>query len=130
MRKTIADWLKILILLLDEAIVLILAILALRYFNISIPLPITITIMVILGIVIFIIHRAVISSFHRQPASGSEAMIGTQGQVIQPLTPIGAIIIRGERWKARSIDDNVENGENVEIVGRDGLVLQVRRQKS
>ena len=129
-KHNIVDWLKISILLLDEAIVLTLVILALHYFKISIPLPITITIVVILGTIIFIVHKAVIPSFHRQPQSGSEAMIGTQGQVVKPLTPVGAIIIGGEHWKARSVGENVENGESVEIVGREGLVLQVRRLES
>lgn len=130
LRNTIIDWLKILVLLLDEAVVLILVILVLRYFNIRIPWPIATAIMVILGIFIFLLHKAVILSFRRQPASGSEAMIGTQGQVVQPLTPTGTITVRGERWKARSVDGNVATGENVEIVGLHGLTLQVKRPTS
>ncbi len=128
LRNTLADWLKILVLLLDEAVVLILVILVLRYFKIRVPWPVATAIMIVLGIFIFLLHRAVIPSFRRQPASGSEAMIGTQGQVVQPLTPTGTITVRGERWKARSLDDNVATGEDVEIVGLNGLTLQVRRQ--
>ena len=130
LRIKAADWFKVVVLLLDEAVIITLVILALRYFKIQIPLPITITIMIPLGIFIFIIHKAIIPSFHWRPVSGPEGMIGTLGTVIEPLTPKGSVTVRGERWRAKSVGDNVEVGENVEIVGLDGLTLQVKRPES
>ena len=127
-RRTIADWGKVLVLLLDEAAVLLLVIVALRFFDIAIPLPIMIVLALILGILIFIIHVAVISSFHKRTVTGSEGMVGTQGRVVELLKPVGAIFVEGERWKAISVDDTIAVDENVEIVGVEGLTLRVKRK--
>lgn len=129
-RRTITDWGKVLVLLLDEAAVLVVVILALHFFGIRIPLPITITVVIILGIFVFIIHIAVISSFHRKQVTGREGMIGTQGRVVEPLIPVGAITVKGEYWRAKSVDDNIEVDENVEIVRLEGLTLEVKRKGS
>ncbi len=50
-------------------------------------------------------------------------MIGLEGKAIEPLMPNGLISVKGEYWKAKSV------GENVEIVGLDGLTLRVKRKK-
>ena len=50
-----------------------------------------------------------------------------QGRVVKPLTPVGTIIVNGEYWKAKSLDDNIEIDKDVEIVGIEGLMLRVKR---
>ena len=128
-RSTIGDWLKVLVLLLDEAAVAVLAVLLLRFFKIPIPLPIAIVVGLLLGALVFVIHKAVIPSFHRRIVTGSEGMIGGQGRVVEPLTPSGIVNVNGERWKAKSVNENIEVDENVEIVGMDGLTLKVKRKE-
>ena len=128
-KRTAADWLKVLVLLLDDVAALLLVILVLRFLEIRIPLPIMIVIALLLGTVIFIVHRAVIPSFHWKPVSGSEGMIGAQGTVVKPLTPVGTITVEGEYWRAKSVDDNIEVDEDVEIVELDGLTLKVKRKE-
>ena len=125
--RTITDWGKVLILLLDEAVIIVAILLLLRFLEIQIPLPIMIGGGIILGIFILIVHIAVIPSFHRKQFTGREGMVGEQGRVVEPLTPFGTIIVRGEYWKAKSLDDNIEFDENVEIVGNEGLTLKVKR---
>jgi len=127
-RRTIMDWGKVLVLLLDEAAVVVLVIVVLTFLGIQIPLPITIAIGIVVGTLVFIIHIAVIPSFHRKKVTGREGMIGTQGRVVKPLTPFGTIIVGGEYWKAKSLDDNIEFDENVEIVGLEGLTLRVKHE--
>ncbi len=130
MKRTIRDWLKVLVLLLDEAAVLAIVILVLRFFRVQIPLPTTIVIVLIVGALVLMVHIAVIPSFHRKQVTGREGMIGLQGTVIVPLTPVGAVMVNGERWKAKSVDgDNIEVGEDVEIVRVEGLTLRVVRLK-
>lgn len=127
-KRTIGDWLKILVLLLDEAAVLVLVIVVLRFFGIRIPWPIMIVIVLLLGTFVFITHKAVIPTFRWRPVSGSEGMIGAQGIVVVPLTPVGTITVQGEHWRAVSVDDNIEVDETVEIIGLDRLTLKVKRQ--
>ena len=129
MKRTIRDWLKVLVLLLDEAAVIVILILVLHFLGVQIPLSIMIVIGLLAGALVFIIHIAVIPSFHRKQVTGREGMIGLQGTVVEPLTPVGAIMVNGERWKAKSVDDNIEVGEDVEIVRVEGLTLRVVRLK-
>ncbi len=126
MKRSVGDWLKVLVLLLDEAAVLVLVILLLQFFKIKIPLPIAIVSLLVLGVLVFMVHAAVIPSFHWRKVSGSEGMMGTQGRVVEALSPVGTVIVGSERWKAKSVDENIEVNEVVEIVGLDGLTLQVK----
>ena len=129
-KRTVTDWLKVLVLLLDEAAVLVLIILALRFFNVRIPLPITIVVALIVGALVFVVHMAVIPSFHRKQVTGREGMIGAEGRVVEPLSPVGAVTVNGEYWRAKSADGNIGVDEAVEVVALEGLTLKVRRRET
>ena len=119
-------WLVVLVLLLDDVAVFVLVIFGLQFLGIEIPLPVKIVIAVILGTFVFIIHKAVIPALRRKKITGSEGMIGLEGEVIEALTPVGAVMVRGERWKAKSVDEDISAGDEVEILGVNGLTLTVR----
>jgi membrane-bound serine protease (ClpP class) len=63
----------------------------------------------------------------KQVVVGLSTMIGSRGKVINPLAPEGQVIIRGELWGAEAIDGSIDRGEEVMVVGQDGLKLLVRR---
>ncbi len=128
MKRTIKDWLIILVLLLDDAVALVLVVLVLRFLRIEIPLPIAIVIALVLGAVVFVTHKAVIPTFHKKQITGSEGMIGMKGRVIKSLTPKGVVHVGDESWKAKSSGEDIETGEEVEVVGVEGLTLKVRRE--
>ncbi|MFC1955264.1 NfeD family protein [Chloroflexota bacterium] len=128
MLRNIKDWGKVLILMLDEVAVIGVILLILHFLGIQITLPIKIGAGIIFVIFVFIRHVAVIPSFHRKQVTGREGMIGEQGKVVEPLTPVGVVTIKGEYWSAKSVDDNIEIDENVEIVGLEGLTLRVKRK--
>ncbi|MFC1943887.1 NfeD family protein [Chloroflexota bacterium] len=129
-QRSITDWGKVLILLLDEAAVIAVILLILHFLGIHVPLPIMIGGGIIIGISILIIHIAVIPSFRWKPVTGREGMIGVTGRVVKPLTPIGTVKVNGEYWRAESADAPVRADESVEIVGIEGLVLKVKREGS
>jgi membrane-bound ClpP family serine protease len=128
MLRNLKDWGKVLILMLDEALVIVVILLILHFLGIQITWPIKIGAGIIFVIFVFIRHVAVIPSFHRKVVTGREGMIGEQGKVVKPLTPVGVITIKGEYWSAKSVDDSIESDENVEIVGLEGLTLRVKRK--
>ena len=128
MKRTIKDWLIVLVLLLDEAAALILVLLVLWFFRISISLPIAIVIALLLGTFAFITHKVIIPSFHRRKVTGSEGMVGIEGDVIEPLTPVGVIRVEGEYWKAKSVGEDIAAGEEVEVLGLNRLTLEVKRK--
>jgi len=128
MKRTIKDWLIILVLLLDDAAALVLVLLVLWFFRIKIPLWAAIVIALVLGTFAFITHKVIIPSFHKKKITGSEGMVGLKGEVVKPLTPVGVIKVKGEYWKAKSVDRDIAVGKDVEISGINGLTLEVRRK--
>ena len=125
MKRTIKDWLIVLVLLLDEVVAVALVLLVLWVLGIQIPLPIIIVIALLLGAFVFITHKVIIPSFHKKKITGSEGMIGLKGEVIKPLTPVGIIRVGDEYWKAKSVGENIAAGEEVEILELNGLTLRV-----
>ena len=128
MKRTIKDWLMVLVLLLDEAAALVLVLLVLWFFEIRISLPVAIVIALPLGIFAFITHKVIIPSFHKKQVTGSEGMIGLEAEAIEALTPVGVVRVTGEYWKAKSVGGDIMAGEDVEILGLNGLVLEVKRK--
>ena len=126
MKRTIKDWLIVGVLLLDEAVALGLVLLVLWFFGISISLPVMIVIVLLLGTVVFITHKVIIPSFHMKKVTGAEGMIGLEGEVIEPITPVGVIRVGSEYWKAKSVGENIMVGGEVEILGLNGLTLMVK----
>jgi len=128
MKSTIKDWLKVLILLLDEAAAVGLVLLVLWVLRIEIPLPIAVVAALLFGGLVFVIHKAVIPTFHKKQVTGAEGLIGLEGEVIEPLTPVGVIKIKDEYWKAKSVGENIAVDEEIEILGMNGLTLMVKRK--
>ena len=124
--QTIKDWLKIFILLLDEAIAVALVLVVLWFFDISLPLWVAIVVALLLGAFAFIIHRKIIPSFHIRQVTGADGMVGLEGEVVEPLTPDGVVMVEGEYWKARLVEGDINSHEKVEILGLDKLVLMVK----
>ena len=65
-------------------------------------------------------------AYIRQPASGSEGMIGLVGVVIDRIAPRGKVFVHGEYWNAYS-EEVIEEGEEVEIIGLRGLEVKVKK---
>ena len=129
MKETVKDWLLVLVLLLDEAAAVVLVLLVLWFFRIRIPIWIAIVGALLLGAIAFIIPKVVIPSFHARKVTGSEGMIGLEGEVIEPLAPVGVVRVEGELWKAKSVAGDVPAGETVEIIKLNKLALEVKRKE-
>ena len=71
----------------------------------------------------------VLPSLRKKKITGAEGMIGSVGEVVESDTPGLVVRIGAEYWKAECPDD-VEAGEEVDVVGIDRLKLEVRRRVS
>lgn len=129
MKRAIKDWIIILASLLDDAAIAFLVLLLLWFFKVSITPPIIIFLAFFFIATVFVMHRLIIPVIHKKTTTGAEGLIGTEGKVIEPLAPSGVIRITDEYWKARSVDDNIAAGEQVEIISLKGLTLQVKRKR-
>jgi membrane-bound ClpP family serine protease len=60
---------------------------------------------------------------------GPEQLIGQTGTVVSDLVPRGEVRIEAGIWRAEAVGDHVRQGEMVEVVGREGLILRVKRKQ-
>ena len=72
---------------------------------------------------------AIVKGQRRRKATGTEGMIGTLALAKTPLDPNGTVLAEGELWSARAVGEYVRPGEEVTILGVDGLRLQVQKPK-
>ncbi len=56
--------------------------------------------------------------------TGSEALIGADGETVSWQGNEGRVRVKGEIWLARA-DAPLTAGRRVKVVGRDGLILRV-----
>jgi membrane-bound ClpP family serine protease len=129
LKRAATDRGKVIILLLDEVAVVVLVVVVLRFVGLEMPLPVTITLAVVGGILVFVVHAAVIPTFRQRQITGKEGMAGGRGTAVTALRPEGTVAVRGEYWKALSVDGDIESDQPVEIVAVDGLTLRVRREE-
>ncbi len=71
--------------------------------------------------------RMVLQAQRRRAVTGAEGMAGLGGVADSDLDPEGWVVVQGERWKARSVEDRVPAGEPIRVVSMEGLRLRVRK---
>jgi membrane-bound serine protease (ClpP class) len=65
-------------------------------------------------------------AYRTKPMGGMDGLIGEVGTVRKPIDPEGLIFVHGELWRAVS-EERIEEGERVEVLGAEGLILRVRK---
>jgi membrane-bound serine protease (ClpP class) len=61
---------------------------------------------------------------------GPEQLLGKDGTAVSDLAPRGEIRIEGSIWRAEALQDRIKQGEVVEVVSRQGLILRVKRKQA
>jgi membrane-bound serine protease (ClpP class) len=61
---------------------------------------------------------------NRAVRTGVENLVGSVGEVVEPLQPVGQVRVLGELWQARASDE-LGRGSAVRVVDVDGLTLVV-----
>jgi membrane-bound serine protease (ClpP class) len=74
----------------------------------------------------FVISKALLIQ-RKRPASGQHTLVGRIGTVRSELHPDGAIFVRGEYWKARSLDGTLSVGTPIRVEKIEQNTLLVRR---
>jgi membrane-bound serine protease (ClpP class) len=80
------------------------------------------------GFAIFVGSKA-LAAQHRPPLTGVESLIGRPAQVKERFAAgqPGSVFVAGEWWTAKLESGEVQPGDHVEIVAREGYTLLVRR---
>jgi len=94
------------------------------------PLAGLIALMAAWGAYSVITYRRGSRALSKRPLDGLPDMVGSQGEVVSPLVPEGLVRIKGELWQAESASGRIDTGEEVTVVGQDGLKLIVRKSST
>jgi membrane-bound serine protease (ClpP class) len=122
-------WLMVLASLIDDVVVLALIFIVLWLFDVAITWWLIVIVVVAMVAFIMVMHRAVVPALRRRVVNGLEGMVGLTGNVTESCQPMGIVKIKGEFWKAKAAEDALKAGEEVEVVGITGLILEVRKKK-
>ncbi len=96
--------------------------------GIHIPLWVLIIVMLAWGTYTVVTYRMGSRALRRKPIVGLLNMVSSKGKVVSPLVPEGMVRIKGELWMAKSASERMDTGEEVTVVGQDGLKLIVRKR--
>jgi len=113
--------------LLEEAALVVVVLWGLPQLGIHIPLAGLIALMVAWGAFSIFTYRMGSRALRRKPLIGLPGMVGSKGEVVSPLAPKGVVRIKGELWESTSAGGRIDIGEEVTVVGQDGLKLVVRK---
>ena len=112
---------------LEEVALVVIVLWGLPQIGIHIPLAGLIAMIVAWGVISVVIYRVGSRALMRKPVTGLPAMIGSRGEVVRPLAPKGIVKIKNELWEAKAAGRKINTGEEVTVVGQEGLRLVVRK---
>jgi membrane-bound serine protease (ClpP class) len=91
------------------------------------PIAIAVMTVLVVGFFVFVLGKG-LRAQARRVAFGIEGIVGTDGVAVTDIAPEGLVRMAGEQWSARCEEGGIRSGDRVEVVGRDGLCLLVRRR--
>jgi membrane-bound serine protease (ClpP class) len=102
--------------------------------DLEVSAPLVIAVAVVLGGFMALAVSKVVQARRNPTLTGWEEMIGAEGDIRQPLGPVGQVFVHGALWRARLADDAPasdadrvrERGARVRVESVDGLTLMVR----
>lgn len=65
----------------------------------------------------------------RKALTSLDAVIGAKGWATSDLNPLGTVLVKSEEWTAEAMEPPISKGESIEVVGRDGIRLIVRKSR-
>jgi membrane-bound serine protease (ClpP class) len=83
---------------------------------------------ILAGFVVFASRKALQAHREEPVRTGWEEVVGSVGDVREPLDPSGQVFVGGALWRARPADEGIEIGvgNRVRVESVDGLTLVVR----
>ena len=114
-----------------EEILLVVAVLWLlpHFFNINMPIWGLAILMAALAIYSGVMYRVGRQTFFIRPKVAADNIIGSEGRVTKPLAPEGYVKVQGVLWRAMCNERELVVGDEVEVIGIEGLRLIVKPKK-
>lgn len=97
------------------------------YYGLAVSVEVTLGItLIIVALIVAVIFYVGVKAQFRRVKTGKEALIGAKGVATTDLKPKGEIRVLGEFWEATAKDIEITSGQEVEVVGMDGMFLLVK----
>lgn len=85
--------------------------------------------LVMSGIFGFVVYK-VAQARRMKVKMGPERLMGKTGTAISALAPRGEVKVEGQTWRAETVGESIKEGEEVEILSREGLILRVKLKQA
>lgn len=97
----------------------------------AIDLPVWLVVVATAGAVLFFGFALTVALKARERIKTSQVgLVGLLGEARADLDPEGAVFVKGNLWRARSMNGPIAKGRRVRIRGMDGLILRVEEEES
>ena len=96
-------------------------------FDIEVSFTVLVIVMVAWALLAAALFVFTTRTLKKQVVVGLPTMVGSRGRVASPIAPEGLVRIKSELWGAISTEGDIPKGEDIEVVGEDGLKLIVCR---
>lgn len=97
----------------------------------GIPVGLVVGLTIITALFVFVVSSVALRARRRPVVSGSEALLGSIGEMLEDVPPSdsGWARVHGERWRVHIHEGPalLARGERVRVIGRHGLMLTVAR---
>lgn len=90
---------------------------------------VAVTLLSLLAFFGFVVSKA-LRAQRAAVVSGVGALAGARGRAITPLAPSGTVLVRGEQWSAEAVGGRIDVGEEVTVLGSEGLRLRVAKAQT
>ena len=90
---------------------------------------VAIAVSVAFGGITVILVRLAVRARRRKARMGADAMVGARATAMEPLAPVGHVLVEGEIWQATA-SETVAAGTVLRVTGHDEMMLRVERAQS
>lgn len=113
--------------ILEETAIVAVVLWGLPFIGIYIPLGwLVFIVLAWLAFSVFVYKKGTLALL-RKPVLGLPSMVGSKGKTLCPLAPGGTVKIKGEIWYASSVKGKINAGDEVLVIGQEGLKLFVEK---
>ncbi len=125
MKHNLQSWLRLLVLLLDDALIVSGVLLVMWLLDVRLQPSAVVFIAVAAAALIFLMNKAMSPLFLKPARLNPGHVVGLEGTVVRALTPEGVVKVRGEMWTAVVAEGEANVGQRVKVTGIGRLKLTV-----
>jgi membrane-bound serine protease (ClpP class) len=113
--------------IIEEAALTVIFLVGLPEMDINLPLWLLFVVLIAWAGLAALVYRAGSRALDRKPVIGLSSMVGSRGEVVSPLAPVGLVRVKNELWAAKTEGGRIDSGEEIVVVGQQRMRLTVER---